>query len=244
MPSEQAAASVLQVERLNAGYGDVQILWDLSLEVQEKSITALIGANGVGKTTFLRTLAGALSPYDGRILFEGEDITARPQSWRARRGIMMIPEGRQLYSGLSVEDNLVMGAYTRRDRPGVRRDLEWVYTIFPVLKERRRQLAGTLSGGEAQMCAIGRGLMAAPRLLLLDELSLGLAPVAVDTLIGVLRQIHAERGITILLVDQDVQTALEVASRGYVFVHGRVEMSGPAAELLRNPEIQKAYLGI
>jgi branched-chain amino acid transport system ATP-binding protein len=244
MPSVRSAGGMLQVEGLNAGYGDVQILWDLSLDIQEKSITALIGANGVGKTTFLRTLAGALSPYDGRILYEGDDITARPQTWRARHGIMMVPEGRQLYSGLSVEDNLNMGAYTRRDGPGVRRDLDWVYTILPVLKERRGQLAGTLSGGEAQMCAIGRGLMAAPRLLLLDELSLGLAPVVVDSLIKVLREIHAERGITILLVDQDVQTALEVAERGYVFVHGRVEMSGPAAELLGNPEIQKAYLGI
>jgi branched-chain amino acid transport system ATP-binding protein len=235
---------MLRVEGLNAGYGEVQILWDLSLEIPAGSITALIGSNGVGKTTCLRTLAGGLAPYSGRILYEGQDITSRPQAWRARHGIMMIPEGRQLYSGLSVEDNLRMGAYTRRDRPGVRRDLDWVYTILPVLRERRRQLAGTLSGGEAQMCAIGRGLMAAPRLLLLDELSLGLAPVVVDSLVRVLRDIHAQQGLTILLVDQDVQTALELASRGYVLVHGRVELSGPARELLDNPEIQKAYLGI
>jgi branched-chain amino acid transport system ATP-binding protein len=235
---------MLRVEGLNAGYGEVQILWDLSLEIPAGSITALIGSNGVGKTTCLRALAGGLAPYSGRILYEGQDITSRPQAWRARHGIMMIPEGRQLYSGLSVEDNLRMGAYTRRDRPGVRRDLDWVYTILPVLRERRRQLAGTLSGGEAQMCAIGRGLMAAPRLLLLDELSLGLAPVVVDSLVRVLRDIHAQRGLTILLVDQDVQTALELAGRGYVLVHGRVELFGPARELLDNPEIQKAYLGI
>ncbi len=177
---------MLRVEGLNAGYGEVQILWDLSLEIPAGSITALIGSNGVGKTTCLRALAGGLAPYSGRILYEGQDISSRPQSWRARHGIMMIPEGRQLYSGLSVEDNLRMGAYTRHDRPGVRRDLDWVYTILPVLRERRRQLAGTLSGGEAQMCAIGRGLMAAPRLLLLDELSLGLAPVVVDSLVRVL----------------------------------------------------------
>jgi len=235
---------MLRVEGLNAGYGEVQILWDLSLEIPAGSITALIGSNGVGKTTCLRALAGGLAPYSGRILYEGQDISSRPQSWRARHGIMMIPEGRQLYSGLSVEDNLRMGAYTRHDRPGVRRDLDWVYTILPVLRERRRQLAGTLSGGEAQMCAIGRGLMAAPRLLLLDELSLGLAPVVVDSLVRVLRDIHAQRGLTILLVDQDVQTALELAGRGYVLVHGRMELSGPARELLDNPEIQKAYLGI
>jgi branched-chain amino acid transport system ATP-binding protein len=235
---------VVKVEGLNAGYGDVQILWDLSLEIETGSITALIGANGVGKTTFLRTLAGAIRPYNGTILFDEQDITHLPQTWRARNGIMMVPEGRQLYSGLTVEDNLKMGAYTRRDRDGVRRDLEWVYGILPVLKERRKQLAGTLSGGEAQMCAVARGLMADPKVLLLDELSLGLAPVIVDDLIKVLREIHDRRNITILLVDQDVQVALELSSAAYVIVNGRVEMSGPSGELLNNTEIQKAYLGI
>lgn len=235
---------MLKVEGLNAGYGDVQILWDLSVEIETGSITALIGANGMGKTTFLRTLAGAIRPYSGNILFDERDITHLPQSWRARNGIMMVPEGRQLYSGLPIEDNLKMGAYTRRDRKGIRRDLDWVYSILPVLKDRRKQLAGTLSGGEAQMCAVARGLMADPKVLLLDELSLGLAPVIVDGLIQVLREIHEERGITILLVDQDVQIALELASSGYVFVNGRVEMSGESEELLKNTEIQKAYLGI
>ncbi|MEE9306845.1 MAG: ABC transporter ATP-binding protein [Spirochaetia bacterium] len=235
---------MLKVEGLNAGYGDVQILWDLSVEIETGSITALIGANGMGKTTFLRTLAGAIRPYSGKILFDERDITHLPQSWRARNGIMMVPEGRQLYSGLPIEDNLKMGAYTRRDRKGIRRDLDWVYSILPVLKDRRKQLAGTLSGGEAQMCAVARGLMADPKVLLLDELSLGLAPVIVDGLIQVLREIHEEREITILLVDQDVQIALELASSGYVFVNGRVEMSGESEELLKNTEIQKAYLGI
>ena len=235
---------MLKVDGVNAGYGDVQILWDLSLEIEPGSITALIGANGVGKTTFLKTLAGAIQPYSGKILFGGRDITRLPQTWRARHGIMMVPEGRQLYSGLSVEDNLKMGAYTRRDREAVRRDMQWVYGILPVLKERRRQLAGTLSGGEAQMCAVARGLMSDPKVLLLDELSLGLAPVIVDGLIEILREIHEKRRITILLVDQDVQTALELSSRGYVFVNGRVEMSGDSGELLKNTEIQKAYLGI
>jgi branched-chain amino acid transport system ATP-binding protein len=235
---------MLKVEGLNAGYGDVQILWDINIEIETGSITALIGANGVGKTTFLRTLAGAIQPYNGQILFDGKNITHLPQTWRARHGIMMVPEGRQLYSGLTVEDNLKMGAYTRRDRDGIRRDLNWVYEILPVLKDRRKQLAGTLSGGEAQMCAVARGLMADPKMLFLDELSLGLAPVIVDDLIKVLREIHDKRDITILLVDQDVQIALELASSGYVFVNGRVEISGPSGELLENPEIQKAYLGI
>ncbi len=235
---------MLRVDALNAGYGDVQILWNVNIEVEEGEVVALIGSNGVGKTTLLRTVAGAIKPYSGKIFFDGEDITGIPQSIRARMGIMMIPEGRQLYSGLSIEDNLFMGAYTRRDKNGIKRDLEWVYSIFPILKKRRKQLAGTLSGGEAQMCAIARGLMAAPKLLLIDELSLGLAPVIVEDLIKVLKGIHEERNLTMLLVDQDVQTALEIAVRGFVIVHGHVEISGDSKSLLKNPEIQKAYLGI
>lgn len=235
---------MLKVEALNAGYGDAQILWNMELSLEAGTITALIGSNGVGKTTCLRTLAGALLPYDGKITYDGTDITFLPQSKRAKMGIMMVPEGRQLYSGLSVEDNLMMGAYTRKDRKKIKEDLDWIYTVIPRMKERRKQLAGTLSGGEAQMCAISRGLMAAPRLLMIDELSLGLAPVMVDDLIVILKTVHTERGITILLVDQDVQTALEIASSGYVVVDGRVEHSGPSADLLANPNIQKAYLGI
>jgi branched-chain amino acid transport system ATP-binding protein len=159
-------------------------------------------------------------------------------------GIMMVPEGRQLYAGLSVEDNLIMGAYVRRDRAAVKDDLAWIYEILPRLKERRKQLAGTLSGGEAQMCAVGRGLMAKPKVLLLDELSLGLAPVMVDSLIAVLKEIQTTKNISILLVDQDVQVALGIAKKGYVFVNGHVEISGDSKSLLENPEIQKAYLGI
>ncbi|MBN2048926.1 MAG: ABC transporter ATP-binding protein [Spirochaetales bacterium] len=235
---------MLKVRNLNAGYGDVQVLWDIELEIEGGTITALIGSNGVGKTTFLRTLSGAITPYSGTVLYNGEDITKMSQPKRAKMGIMMVPEGRQLYSGLSVEDNLMMGAYTRKDKKKIREDLDWIYQIMPRLKERRKQLAGTLSGGEAQMCAISRGLMAAPKLLMLDELSLGLAPVIVDDLVKILTKIHAEQGITILLVDQDVQTALTIARRGYVLVHGKVEMSGESDELLNNPDIRKAYLGI
>ena len=235
---------MLKIEALNSGYGDVQILWGVDMEIKEGSITALIGANGVGKTTLIRSIAGAIVPYNGKITFDGKDITSVPQPRRAALGIMMVPEGRQLYSGMSVEDNLLMGAYTRKDKGGIKRDLEWVYSILPVLKDRRKQLAGTMSGGEAQMCAIGRGLMADPKLLMLDELSLGLAPVVVDSLVNILKEIHKTKKITILLVDQDVQVALGVASTGYVIVHGRIEMSGEAKALLDNPEIQKAYLGL
>ena len=235
---------MLKVEGLSGGYGDVQILWDVNLEIEEGCITALVGANGAGKTTLIRTLAGALTPYTGKIIYEGKDITKASQPKRAAMGIMMVPEGRQLYSGLSVEDNLFMGAYVRKDHKAVRDDLAWIYSILPRLKERRKQLAGTLSGGEAQMCAVGRGLMAAPRLLMLDELSLGLAPVAVDSLIAVLKDIQTKKKIAILLVDQDVQVALGIAKNGYVFVHGHVELSGDSGSLLENPDIQKAYLGI
>jgi branched-chain amino acid transport system ATP-binding protein len=235
---------MLRAEGINGGYGDVQILWDVTIDIEEGSITALVGSNGVGKTTLIRTLAGALAPYSGKITYCGRDITGVSQPKRASMGIMMVPEGRQLYSGLSVEDNLFMGAYVRGDRKAIKDDLEWVYSILPRLKERRKQLAGTLSGGEAQMCAVGRGLMAAPKLLLLDELSLGLAPVMVDTLIAVLKDIQVKKKIAILLVDQDVQVALGIAEKGYVFVHGHVELSGDAKTLLANPEIQKAYLGI
>jgi len=235
---------MLTVEGLSGGYGDVQILWDVNMEIREGSITALVGANGVGKTTFIRTLAGTLAPYAGKIIFEGRDITKVPQPKRAEAGIMMVPEGRQLYSGLSVEDNLIMGAYVRKDRKAVKGDLEWVYSVLPRLRERRKQLAGTLSGGEAQMCAVGRGLMAAPRVLMLDELSLGLAPVMVDNLVTVIKDIQANKKMAVLLVDQDVQVALSVAEKGYVFVHGHVEMSGDSKSLLENPEIQKAYLGL
>lgn len=235
---------MLKAENVNAGYGDVQILWDMNMEVEEHSITALIGSNGVGKTTFIRTVAGALQPFNGKIAFMGEDITHLPQTRRTRMGIMMVPEGRQLYSGLTVEDNLMMGAYIRKDKEKIRRDLDWIYTVMPRLKERRKQIAGTLSGGEAQMCAISRGLMASPKLLMLDELSLGLAPVLVDDLTKILKKIHADWDITIILVDQDVQTALEIADRGYVMVEGHVEMSDSSEKLLKNEEIRRAYMGM
>ncbi len=235
---------MLKVNNLDSGYGVVQVIWGITLEVAQGEITALIGSNGVGKTTLMRTLAGSIPAMGGQIVYRGREITGQPQSRRVRDGLSMIPEGRQLYAGMTVEDNLWMGAYTRKDRPAIKEDLEWVYSVFPILKERRNQLAGTLSGGEAQMCAIGRGLMASPELLLLDELSLGLAPVIVELLVKIITQIHHEKGMTILLVDQDVQTALEISKRGYVLDNGRLVMGKESALLKNDPEIKKAYLGL
>ena len=235
---------MLRVKNLDGGYGVVQVLWRITLEVKQGEITALIGSNGMGKTTLMRTIAGNINPMGGQIFYKGQDITHQPQTLRVKDGISMIPEGRQLYFGMTVEDNLLMGAYTRKDKEGTRNDLEWVYSIFPILKERGDQLAGTLSGGESQMCAIGRGLMSNPKLLLVDELSLGLAPVVVDLLVRILTKIHQEKNLTILLVDQDVQTALDISRRAYVIENGRVVIEKESGLLKNDPEIKKAYLGL
>jgi ABC-type branched-subunit amino acid transport system ATPase component len=235
---------MLRVKNLDGGYGVVQVLWRITLEVKQGEITALIGSNGMGKTTLMRTIAGNIKPIGGQLFYKGQDITHQPQTLRVKDGISMIPEGRQLYFGMTVADNLLMGAYTRKDKEGTRNDLEWVYSIFPTLKERGDQLAGTLSGGESQMCAIGRGLMSDPKLLLVDELSLGLAPVVVDSLVRILTKIHQEKNLTILLVDQDVQTALDISRRAYVIENGRVVIERESGLLKNDPEIKKAYLGM
>jgi len=235
---------MLEVRDLNGGYGVVQVIWEISLKVNRGEITSLIGSNGVGKTTLMRTIAGNIFPMGGHIFYKGEEITHQPQTMRVRNGISMIPEGRQLYAGMTVEDNLLMGAYTRKDRETIREDLAWIYSIFPILKERHKQLTGTLSGGESQMCAIGRALMSAPQLLLVDELSLGLAPVVVDLLVQILTRIHQEKGLTVFLVDQDVQTALEISKRGYVIDNGRIVLEKESELLKNDPEIKKAYLGL
>lgn len=235
---------MLEISNLNGGYGVVQVLWEINLTAKAGEITALIGSNGVGKTTLMRTIAGNIFPMGGRILYQGEDITYQPQPRRVKSGISMIPEGRQLYAGMTVEDNLMMGAYTRRDKGAVEKDKAWVYSIFSILEERRSQLAGTLSGGESQMCAIGRALMSAPQLLLVDELSLGLAPVVVDQLIQILTKIHQEKRLTVLLVDQDVLTALQISKRGYVIDNGRIAFEKESELLKNDPKIKKAYLGL
>lgn len=238
-----AVTPMLQVENLEVAYGDVQVLWGVNLEIHRGELVALVGSNGAGKSTLLRAISGLVPPLRGRVLVDGDDATRATSMELVRRGIAHVPEGRRLFSGLTVRDNLLMGAYLREDQATIQRDLEWVYRLFPRLAERQRQLAGKMSGGEQQMCAIARGLMSRPRLLLIDELSLGLAPVVVDGLLDILRAIRAE-GTTICLVEQDAQTALHLADRGYVMEHGRVSITGTGAELLANDLVRAAYLGL
>jgi branched-chain amino acid transport system ATP-binding protein len=233
----------LSVSHLQAGYGDVQVLWDISLEVKPGELVCLIGSNGAGKTTFLRCVSGIVKATSGKIAIDGRDMTNALPADLVKAGVAHVPEGRRLFSAMSVRDNLLMGAYLRDDKDAVAADLERVYSMFPILADRRRQDAGTLSGGEQQMCAIGRGLMAAPSLLLIDELSLGLAPRAVELLIERLRDINRS-GVAILLVEQDVMNALELADRGYVVNRGQVSMSGASQALLADPTIREAYMGL
>ena len=238
-----STAGSLQVRNLQAGYGDVQILWDVTLDVNPGELVSLVGSNGAGKTTFMRCISGLTRVTSGRIEFGGRDMShARPVDF-VRAGIAHVPEGRRLFSAMSVRDNLLMGAYLRDDITGIRADLERVYNTFPILAERRHQDAGTMSGGEQQMCAVGRGLMARPRLLLIDELSLGLAPRIVEVLSDSLREIN-KSGVAILLVEQDVMNALELADRAYVLDRGRITVSGKAAELANDPRIREAYMGL
>ncbi|HEY6050028.1 MAG TPA: ATP-binding cassette domain-containing protein [Thermoanaerobaculia bacterium] len=241
--AEAKAKALLEIENLVSGYGDVQILWGVSLEVREAEVVALIGANGAGKTTLLNTVSQLIRPRAGSIRFGGVDLTrARPDEV-VRAGIIHVPQGRRLFPGLSVQENLLQGVYLRRDAQKIAEDLDWVYGLLPRLKERSSQLAGKLSGGEQQMCAIGRGLMGRPRLLLIDELSLGLAPVVVDHLLDLISRINKE-GTTVLLVEQDVQVALEHAHRGYVLETGRIVQTSAARQLLEDPRIRQAYLGL
>ena len=233
---------MLKVEHLQVAYGKVQTLWDISFEVRQGEIVALIGANGAGKTTTLKTLSALLKPRAGTITLGGESLAGCSSSEVVQRGIVHVPEGRQLFPEMTVLDNLLMGAYStgnngRRDR------LDKVFSIFPLLKERGSQMAGTLSGGEQQMAAIGRGLMTEPRLLMLDEPSLGLAPIVVEEMFRAVRDINRS-GVTVLLVEQNTQHALSLAHRGYVLEAGRVVMSGTGSELLANEEVRKAYLGL
>jgi branched-chain amino acid transport system ATP-binding protein len=235
---------LLETRSLNIGYGDIQVLWDIHLRIDEGEVVALAGSNGAGKTTLLKGLIGVLKPLAGDILFEGKNISSLRPYQRVPLGISLVPEGRELFYWMGVEENILMGAYSRPDSSGIQKDLEWIYHLFPILKERKHQQAGTLSGGEQQMCAIARGLMANPKLLLVDELSLGLAPVMVDRLVHAIREIHRLRKISIFLVEQDVQTAFELASRGYVIETGKIIAADTAENLLGDNRIREAYLGI
>jgi branched-chain amino acid transport system ATP-binding protein len=238
-----SAASLLRVEAIDVYYGDVQVLHGLSFEVGEGEIVTLLGSNGAGKTTALRAISGLLAPRAGDIQFRGRSLRAVAPSARAELGIALVPEGRELWPQLTVRENLALGAYNARARAGAARSLERVFALFPRLAERDRQLAGSLSGGEQQMCAIGRALMSEPALLMLDEPSLGLAPLVVDQVMSTLVELHGS-GMTILLVEQNLRKALEVAQRGAVIETGCKRLEGTSAELAANPEIRAAYLGI
>ncbi|HHY47402.1 MAG TPA: ABC transporter ATP-binding protein [Firmicutes bacterium] len=234
---------MLVLEDVHASYGQTEALRGIDIQINEGEVLCLIGPNGAGKTTTLRTITGLLKPTRGRILLNGEDITKMPTSEIVRRGISCVPEGRQIFPQLTVMENLEMGAFVRRhDRAGIAETLEHVFEVFPVLKERQKQAGGNLSGGQQQMLAIGRALLANPKYLLLDEPSLGLAPVLVDEVFEVIKRLNAE-GVTILLVEQNAQMALEVAHRGYVLETGEIVLSGTAQELLHDARVIGTYLG-
>jgi len=233
---------MLEVESLDVYYGAVHALKGVTLRADAGEIVTLIGANGAGKTTLLRSISGLIRPRAGAIRFEGRDITRTPPHEIVGLGLSHAPEGRMVFANLSVEDNLELGAYRRTDRSGIREDFDGVYALFPRLKERRRQTAGTLSGGEQQMLAIARALMSRPRLLLLDEPSLGIAPILMREIFKTVREIN-RRGVTVLLVEQNAHLALAIARRGYVLETGRVQIEDEAARLLQNEDVKKAYLG-
>ena len=235
--------ALLEIENVSSGYGEVQILWGVSLKLEPGRLTALVGSNGVGKTTLLRTVSGLIRPWEGTIRFAGRDVTRVPAHAKAAQGIVMVPEGRQLFPRMTVYENLEMGAFTKRAKAHFAENLEKVYDMLPRLKERADQKAGTLSGGEQQMLAVGRGLMAQPEVLMFDELSLGLAPLLVLGLFEVLQRLK-EEGLTMLLVEQNVQMALAVSDYAYVLSKGRVEIEGPAAEVRQMEQVREAYLGV
>ena len=234
---------LLEIKGLNAGYGDVQVLWDINLKVEEGQIVALVGANGAGKSTLLKIISGLLKPYSGEILYSGKDIIHMPSKEIVQDGIIQVPEGRRLFHQMTIEENLMMGAFRRRKSKNIQEELDKIYGLFPRLRERKRQQAGSLSGGEQQMCAIARALMGNPRLMLIDEMSLGLAPLIVDDLIDIVKEIK-QQGTSVLLVEQDVQLALDNSHYGYVLSTGNMAMEGNSAELLQKQEIKEIYLGL
>jgi len=234
---------MLEVSNLTAGYAGIQVIWDVSLKVEKGEFVALVGANGAGKSTVLKAVAGILRIMGGKVSFEQKDITPLPGHAVVAQGIALVPEGRRVFPYMTVRENLEMGAYTVKDAEATAKNLEWVFGLFPKLKERQKQLAGTFSGGEQQMLVIGRALMSRPRFLMLDEPSLGLQPNIVAGVFESLQLLHKE-GVTILLVEQNVRKSLQIAQRGYVLEHGRVVMSGSSKQLLADEGVRRAYLGI
>ncbi|MDP4157624.1 MAG: ABC transporter ATP-binding protein, partial [Bacillota bacterium] len=230
------------VKNLQVNYGSVQALKDISIEVKQGEIVTLIGSNGAGKSTLLKTISGLIRPKQGSITFEGKDLTSIPPEKIVSIGISHVPEGRRIFSGMTVMENLRIGAYQRKDKKGIEKDLEEVFSLFPILKDRKNQDAGTLSGGEQQMLAISRALLAKPKLIILDEPSLGLAPVIIDKVFEFIEKIR-DTGITILLVEQNANLALEVSERAYVLETGEIKLTGKSSELLKDEQIMKAYLG-
>ena len=235
---------VLEVEEIEAGYGEIQVLFGVSLRVGKGTVTTLLGSNGAGKTTTLKTIMGLLEPWSGRIVFKGADVTRLPAYKRVEQGIALVPEGRKLWPRLTVEEHLRLAATTPRARARFEESLEMVYELFPRLRERRRQLAGTMSGGEQQMLAIARALMTAPELLMLDEPSLGLAPKLVLEVLDAVKSLKEEYGLTVLLVEQNVHMALQVADYGYVIENGRIVLEGTPDELAESEALRKAYIGV
>jgi len=243
-PAETTAQSVLSVKNLESYYGPIMAIRGVSLEVPEGQIVTVLGANGAGKTTLLKTISGVMNPEKGEIWYGGRNIAGEEPDRVVKAGIVHVPEGREVFPLLTVEENLKMGAYVRRDPKGVAEDHEMVYGYFPILAERRRQAAGTLSGGQQQMLAIGRGLMARPKLMLLDEPSLGLSPLLVKEIFTIIRRLNREQGVTMMLVEQNAKVALEVADYGYVMELGRLVMADDAKRLLQSKDVQEFYLGV
>jgi branched-chain amino acid transport system ATP-binding protein len=239
----QAETAILEIDGLTSGYGDVQILWDASLALQPGRLTTLVGSNGAGKTTLLRTIMGLLRPWAGSVTFEGRNISGLPPNAKPDLGLVLVPEGRQLFTDMTVIENLELGAVNQRARGRLNQNLERVMEVFPHLKARRHQRTATLSGGEQQMVAVARGLMAEPKVLMLDELSLGLSPRLTISLFEVLQKLRKE-GLTMLLVEQNVRLALAISDYAYVLSEGRTVLAGPAADIERNDQVQRAYLGL
>jgi branched-chain amino acid transport system ATP-binding protein len=234
---------VLKLENISAAYGYLQVVWDVSFEVEKGMIVAILGLNGAGKTTTLKTIAGIIRPKSGRVFFDEKDITGVRTSELVKQGLVFIPEERNLFTGMTVYDNLILGAYTINDRAEVKKTLQYVYSLFPRLKERRKQLVGTMSGGERQMVAVARGLMSNPKLVMLDEPSMGLSPQNVMIVFESIKKLRDE-GVTVIIVEQNVNTTLKIADYAYIMDHGRLVLSGSSEQLLADDNVQKMYLGL